>query len=112
MKLGSLPGLKMVPLKAAAGFLLTVGATFGITVLVFQQGHLAALVGLDTPGPLVSFLPIPVGSFLMSFRFLQVAWSFWRTGELPHHDESQVAGMEEAASLIPPTSARPLATAS
>ena len=48
----------LVPIKAALGFLLTVGATFGITVLVFQQGHLADLVGLDTPGPLVSFLPI------------------------------------------------------
>jgi RND superfamily putative drug exporter len=48
----------LVPLKAAAGFLLTVGATFGITVAVFQQGHLASLVGIDTPGPLVSFLPI------------------------------------------------------
>nr|BFE70911.1 hypothetical protein GCM10020092_042120 [Actinoplanes digitatis] len=48
----------LVPLKAALGFLLTVGATFGITVLVFQQGHLSDLVGLDTPGPLISFLPI------------------------------------------------------
>ncbi|MFC6019097.1 MMPL family transporter [Plantactinospora solaniradicis] len=48
----------LVPLKAALGFLLTVGATFGLTVLVFQQGHLSSLVGLDTPGPLVSFLPI------------------------------------------------------
>jgi len=48
----------LVPLKAALGFLLTVGATFGITVLVFQQGHLNGLVGLDTPGPLISFLPI------------------------------------------------------
>ncbi|GAB3966326.1 MMPL family transporter [Plantactinospora veratri] len=48
----------LVPLKAALGFLLTVGATFGLTVLVFQQGHLSELVGLDTPGPLVSFLPI------------------------------------------------------
>ncbi len=48
----------LVPVKAALGFLLTVGATFGITVWVFQQGHLADLVGLDTPGPLVSFLPI------------------------------------------------------
>ncbi|MFI9031035.1 MMPL family transporter [Streptomyces sp. NPDC053560] len=48
----------LVPLKAALGFLLTVGATFGITVAVFQQGHLAGLVGLDTSGPLVSFLPI------------------------------------------------------
>ena len=48
----------LVPVKAALGFLLTIGATFGLTVLVFQQGHLAGLVGLDTPGPLVSFLPI------------------------------------------------------
>lgn len=48
----------LVPVKAALGFLLTVGATFGITVLVFQQGHLAGLIGLDPPGPLVSFLPI------------------------------------------------------
>ncbi|MFG1603651.1 MMPL family transporter [Actinoplanes sp. NPDC049265] len=48
----------LVPLKAALGFLLTVGATFGITVFIFQQGHLAGLVGLDSPGPLVSFLPI------------------------------------------------------
>ncbi|MFV2088433.1 MMPL family transporter [Micromonospora sp. LOL_021] len=48
----------LVPVKAAAGFLLTVGAAFGITVAVFQWGWLADLVGLDTPGPLVSFLPI------------------------------------------------------
>jgi len=48
----------LVPLKAALGFLLTVGSTFGLTVLVFQEGHLASLVGVDTPGPLVSFLPI------------------------------------------------------
>jgi putative drug exporter of the RND superfamily len=48
----------LVPVKAALGFLLTVGATFGVTVLVFQDGYLRDLVGLDTPGPLVSFLPI------------------------------------------------------
>jgi RND superfamily putative drug exporter len=48
----------LVPIKAALGFLLTVGATFGITVAVFQEGHLASLIGVDAPGPLVSFLPI------------------------------------------------------
>jgi len=48
----------LVPIKAAAGFLLTVGATFGITVAVFQWGWLDKVVGLDTPGPLVRFLPI------------------------------------------------------
>ncbi|WP_433479229.1 MMPL family transporter [Spirillospora sp. CA-142024] len=48
----------LVPLKAAAGFLLTVGAAFGITTAVFQEGHLAGLAGVGTPGPLVNFLPI------------------------------------------------------
>ncbi len=48
----------LVPIKAALGFLLTVGATFGVTVAVFQRGLLGGLLGVDTPGPLVSFLPI------------------------------------------------------
>jgi RND superfamily putative drug exporter len=48
----------LVPVKAALGFLLTVAATFGVTVAVFQRGWGASLLGIDTPGPLVSFLPI------------------------------------------------------
>ena len=35
----------------------------------------------------------------MCFRFLQVAWTFWHTGELPHHDHGHVDGLEE---VIPP----------
>ena len=42
----------------------------------------------------IVFLAIPCGSYLMCFRFLQVAWSFWRTGELPHHDHGHVEGVE------------------
>ncbi len=38
---------------------------------------------------------IPLGSSLMCFRFLQVAVSFWRTGELPHHDHGHVDGIDE-----------------
>lgn len=41
------------------------------------------------------YLAIPLGSSLMCFRFLQVAWNFTRTGELPHHDHSHVEGLEE-----------------
>jgi putative drug exporter of the RND superfamily len=48
----------LVPLKATLGFLLTIAATFGLTVAVFQWGWLADTVGLDVPGPLMSFLPI------------------------------------------------------
>lgn len=45
----------LVPLVAGLGFLLSVGAAFGLTVLVWQQG----LWGLvNTPAPLISFLPV------------------------------------------------------
>jgi len=42
----------------------------------------------------IVFLCVPLGSYLMCFRFLQVAWTFWRTGELPHHDAGHVEGIE------------------
>jgi C4-dicarboxylate transporter DctQ subunit len=45
----------------------------------------------------IVYLCIPLGSGLMCFRFLQVAWTFARTGELPKHDESQVDGVDAAA---------------
>jgi C4-dicarboxylate transporter DctQ subunit len=45
----------------------------------------------------IIYLAIPLGSYLMCFRFLQVAASFWRTGELPHHDPGQVEGVDAAA---------------
>lgn len=41
------------------------------------------------------YLAIPLGSYLMSFRFLQVAWKFIRTGELPKHDHAHVEGLDE-----------------
>jgi RND superfamily putative drug exporter len=47
-----------VPIKAALGYLLSVGAAFGATVLVFNKGWFAAVVNLAEPGPVISFLPI------------------------------------------------------
>jgi putative drug exporter of the RND superfamily len=47
-----------VPLKAALGFLLSVGVSLGATVAVFQWGWLASLVGLDTTAPVLFLLPI------------------------------------------------------
>jgi C4-dicarboxylate transporter DctQ subunit len=43
----------------------------------------------------IVYSAIPLGSFLMCFRFLQVTVSFIRTGELPHHDHGHVEGIEE-----------------
>jgi C4-dicarboxylate transporter, DctQ subunit len=51
----------------------------------------------------IVYLAIPCGSYLMSLRFLQVAWSFLRTGELPHHDAAHVEGVGEAEAIAPAT---------
>jgi RND superfamily putative drug exporter len=48
----------LVPLTAIGGFLLTIVASFGAVVLVFQEGFGAELVGVSQTGPLVSLLPI------------------------------------------------------
>jgi len=45
------------------------------------------------------YCAIPFGSSLMCFRFLQVAVSFLRTGERPHHDHGHVDGLEDEAPL-------------
>jgi C4-dicarboxylate transporter DctQ subunit len=46
------------------------------------------------------YMAIPCGSSLMCFRFLQVAWNFSRTGELPHHDHGHVEGIEEEEGML------------
>ena len=48
----------LVPIKAALGFLLSVGASFGVSVAVFQWGWGADLLHIETTGPIISFLPI------------------------------------------------------
>ena len=48
----------------------------------------------------IVYSAIPLGSYLMCFRFLQVTVGFVRTGELPHHDHGHVDGLEEE---LPPS---------
>ena len=55
------------------------------------------------------YLAIPLGSSLMCFRFLQVAWWFYWTGELPHHDAGQVDGVEVEQDALHPADAKPAA---
>jgi C4-dicarboxylate transporter, DctM subunit len=50
----------------------------------------------------IVFLAIPLGSALMSFRFLQVANEFSKTGELPHEDEGHVEGLDKVVPVVTP----------
>jgi TRAP-type C4-dicarboxylate transport system permease small subunit len=50
----------------------------------------------------IIYLCIPFGSYLMCFRFLQVAWRFLRTGFNPHHGHAA-----EVESVVAPHAAVP-----
>jgi C4-dicarboxylate transporter DctQ subunit len=77
----------------------TMGAKFVIELYPTDQ------VSPDMEMPRwIIFLCVPLGSYLMCFRFLQVAWAYWRTGELPHHDPGHVEGVVES-----PAAARDIA---
>jgi RND superfamily putative drug exporter len=67
----------VVPLKAALGFLLSVGATLGAVVAVFQWGWFADLFGVSRTGPVNSFMPIILMAVLfglaMDYEFFLVS---------------------------------------
>ena len=72
------------------GIVGTLGASF-----VWEIGHTdQTSADLEVPMWIV-YLAVPLGSYLMCFRFLQVVVSYARTGTLPKHDHSHVEGLEE-----------------
>jgi C4-dicarboxylate transporter DctM subunit len=86
-------------LLAGALFTATI-ANFGahFTWSVWQSGSRSS----DLEAPMwIVYLAIPLGSALMCFRFLQVAWYYSRTGSLPRHDAAHVEGIEEATAAPP-----------
>ncbi|MDZ5621006.1 MMPL family transporter [Nocardioides sp. HM23] len=48
----------LVPLKAVVLNLLSVGAAYGVLVMVFQWGWAAGLIGVESTVPIVSFIPL------------------------------------------------------
>ncbi|MBG7619289.1 TRAP transporter small permease [Herbaspirillum sp. AP02] len=89
---------KFVLLGLFAGALFTgIVGTFGAEFVYDIAQHDSTSEVLEVPMWIV-YLAVPLGSYLMCFRFLQVAWNFHRTGELPKHDHSHVEGLDEETS--------------
>jgi RND superfamily putative drug exporter len=94
----------LVPVKAAVGFLLSVGASLGATVAVFQWGWLAGPLGVSATGPVASFLPIVVMAVLFGlamdyevFLASRIRESYIHTRD-PRH--AIVAGGAAAARVV------------
>ncbi|MBN9240226.1 MAG: transporter [Micrococcales bacterium 70-64] len=100
----------LVPLKAALGFLLSIVASFGVVVAVFQWGWLGSLLGVENPGPILSFMPIILMAVLfglaMDYEVFLVSGmreEFVKTGDAKHavaHGFANGARVVTAAALI------------
>jgi C4-dicarboxylate transporter, DctM subunit len=77
-------------------------ASFGASFVgqMFETGQQSN--DLEAPMWFV-YSAIPLGSGLMCFRFLQVAWWYYWTGDLPHHNEARVEGIAASDALHPST---------
>jgi C4-dicarboxylate transporter, DctQ subunit len=67
----------------------TMGARF--VILLYPTDQVSP--DMELPRWII-FLAVPLGSYLMCFRFLQVMWNFQRTGHLPHTSETEVEGLD------------------
>lgn len=88
--------------RACILFGLFSGAVFTAVVAALGGMLVWKLAATDQTSPdleipmWIVYLAIPLGSTLMSFRFLQVAWNYAHGAELPHHDHAHVDGLEQS----------------
>src|SRR5262245_49996579 len=93
--------MELGPRKKVVLFGLLCGALFTFIVGTMGAKFVIELYPTDQVSPdmelprWIIFLCVPLGSYLMCFRFLQVAWTFFWTGEVPHPDAGHVEGVDE-----------------
>jgi RND superfamily putative drug exporter len=94
----------LVPIKAAIAILLSIGASFGVIVAVFQWGWLKDVIGLEQTTPIVSFLPMMMFAILFGlsmdyevFILSRIKEDYSRTGKAR---ESVLTGLTSSARVI------------
>lgn len=93
-----------VPAKAAVLNLLSVGAAYGVLVMVFQWGWAKDLIGLHATVPIISFIPLFMFAILFGlsmdyevFLLSRIREEYLRTGD---SDRSVVHGIGATARTI------------
>ena len=94
----------LVPLKAVVLNLLSIGAAYGVMVMVFQWGWGADLIGLTSTVPIVSFIPLFMFAILFGlsmdyevFLLSRVREEYVLSGD---NDESVVKGIASTGRVI------------
>ena len=94
----------LVPLKAAVMNLLSIGAAYGVIVMIFQFGWGKQLVGVGKEGPIQAFLPIMMFAILFGlsmdyevFLLSRIREEYLRTG---NNGQSVADGLSATARVI------------
>jgi membrane protein YdfJ len=94
----------LVPLKSVLGFLLSIFASLGVVVSIFQDGHLANLFGVTNTGPILSFLPVLLVGILFGlamdyevFLVSRMRESYLHTGDARN---AVVAGFAQSGRVV------------
>ena len=94
----------LVPIKAAIMNLLSIGAAYGVVVLVFQKGVGAGLLGVHDSLPIISFIPMFMFAILFGlsmdyevFLLSRIREEYNQSGD---NTESVIVGITTTARVI------------
>jgi uncharacterized membrane protein YdfJ with MMPL/SSD domain len=94
----------VIPFKAILLNLLSVGAAYGILVWIFQQGHLESLLGFESTGAIVSWMPIFLFVVLFGLSMDYHVFILTRIREAFDHgipsDEAVAHGIKTTAGVV------------
>jgi RND superfamily putative drug exporter len=100
----AMTGSVVVPIKAIAMNVLSLGATLGPLVWVFQDGHLSGLLGVSPPGSLDLVMPLVVFVFAFGlsmdyevFLLARIREAWEETGD---SDRAVALGLQRSGRII------------
>jgi RND superfamily putative drug exporter len=97
-------GSVLVPIKAIVMNILSLGATFGVLVWVFQDGHLSGLLGFDSTGALHVVVPVIVFIFAFGLSMDYEVFLLSRIKEMHDagydNDASVAVGLQRTGRII------------
>jgi RND superfamily putative drug exporter len=75
----------VIPMQAAAMNLLSIAAAYGVLTLIFQEGWLSGLIGLEGPVPVVSYVPL----FMFAVLFgLSMDYEVFLVSQIEEHKQA------------------------
>jgi RND superfamily putative drug exporter len=97
-------GSVLVPLKALVMNTISLGATFGALVWVFQEGHLQGALGFTSPGAIETWVPVLVFVFAFGLSMDYEVFLLSRVKELydagHRNDEAVRLGLQRSGRII------------